>query len=223
MFKGIALAVFCLTCAACSTRSGLPLGPQAYSVIPVEQAAASPGVYLIGPLDTVSVNVFREPQLSVTNLQVDTGGDLMLPLVGKVHATGESAAGLSDRIQTQLRRYLKHPSVSVSVTSNSQTIAIEGGVTQPGIYPIPGRSSLIEALALARGPTVVAAQDEVLVFRKLNGKRAVARFDMRLIRMGRFPDPEILPGDRIVVGYNGLKEAYVNFISRMPFFSYRVQ
>lgn len=222
MLKQIAIAATCLSCAACSSvRSGLPLGAPAYAVIPAESADPVSREYLIGPFDTVSVNVFREPQLSVANAQVDTGGAIMLPLVGKVQATGMSAAGLSDDVQSKMQRFLKKPKVSVSITSNSQTIAVEGGVNQPGIFPIPGKSSLIEALALAKGPTVVAAQDEVIVFRKINGQRAAARFDMRRIRMGLDPDPDIRPGDRIVVGIDGMKEGYVNFFSKIPFLSFR--
>lgn len=220
--KRIVIAVMCLSCAACSSvRSGIPLGAQNYAVIPAEAAEPVASEYLIGPFDTVSVSVFREPQLSVTNAQVDTGGAIMLPLVGKVQATGMSAASLSYDVETKMQRFLKKPKVSVSITSNSQTIAVEGGVNQPGIFPIPGKSSLIEALALAKGPTVVAAQDEVIVFRKLNGQRAAARFDMRRIRMGLDPDPDIRPGDRIVVGIDGMKEGYVNFFSKIPFLSFR--
>jgi len=197
------------------------LGEQAYAVIPVEAGDPVASEYLIGSFDTVSVNVFREPQLSVEAAQVDTGGAIMLPLVGKVQVVGMSAESLSADIEAKLQRFLKRPQVAVSITSNSQTIAVEGGVNQPGIFPIQGKSSLIEAVALAKGTAVTAAQDEVIVFRKINGQRAAGRFDIRRIRMGLDPDPDIRPGDRIVVGTDGMKEGYVNFFSKIPLLSFR--
>lgn len=222
MLKRTALVVVCLSCAACSSvRSGLPLGQASYALIPAETANTAPGEYLIGPMDAVSVSVFREPQLSVADVQVDSGGAIVLPLIGKIQAAGVSTAELSDNVRLELARYVKRPQVFTSVTSNSQTIAVEGSVNQPGIFPIRGTSSLIEALAMAKSTTNVAAQDEVIVFRQINGQRVAARFDMRRIRMGLDPDPQIQPGDRIVVGTDGMKEGYLDFFSKIPFLSFR--
>lgn len=212
---GISLSV-----SACSVRSDLPLGPQAYSVISAEEVA--PGKYLIGPLDTVNVTIFREPQLSVSDAHVDAGGEIVLPLLGVVKASGKTAGELSEQIQTDMKRYLNDPRVSVTVESISQTIAVEGGVNQPGVYTIPGKSSLIEALALARSPTQLAANDQVIVFRKINGQRAGARFDIRRVRMGLDPDPVIYPGDRIVVGFDALKETWEYYFKAPIFNLFRV-
>lgn len=213
-----AFLVICLSlaCGACSVRSDLPLGPQAYAVIPADEAA--PTKYLIGPLDTVNVTVFREPQLSLSDAHVDAGGEIVLPLVGVVKASGKTAGELSAQIQAEMKRYLTDPHVSVTVESVSQTIAVEGGVNQPGVFAIPGKSSLIEALALARSPTQLAANDQVIVFRKINGQRAGARFDIRRVRMGLDPDPVIYPGDRIVVGFDALKQSW-EFYFKAPIFN----
>lgn len=219
MLNKAGFLVICMSiaCSACSVRSGLPLGPQAYAVIPADEAA--PAKYLIGPLDTISVTVFREPQLSLTDARVDAGGEIVLPLVGIVQASGKTAGELSEQIQISMKRYLNDPHVSVTVASVSQTIAVEGGVNQPGVYAIPtGKSSLIEALALARSPTQLAANDQVIVFRKINGQRAGARFDIRRVRMGLDPDPVIYPGDRIVVGFDALKESW-EFYFKAPIFN----
>ena len=217
-------AVFFATCfclAGCSVRSELPLG-RPYAAVPAEPADPVPGEYLIGPLDTLNIMVFREPQLSVPTAQVDAGGEIVLPLIGMVKASGKSAGDLSNQLQTSLRRYLLNPRVAVAVNSISQTIAVEGAVNQPGIYPIAGKSSLIEALALARSPTHVAANDQVVVFRRINGQRVGARFDIRRIRMGLDPDPAILPGDRVVVGFHGLKEAWREYLAAPIFNVFRV-
>ena len=60
-------------------------------------------------------------------------------------------------------------------------------------------------MALARGPRRVAKLDEVFVFRTVNGQRLAARFDLRRIRYGYEPDPLILGGDKVVVGYSEVK------------------
>lgn len=224
MFKKTALLLACLSLAiaACSVRSNLPLGPKAYAMIPADTEDAAPGKYLIGPLDKLNITVFREPQLSMANAQVDQGGELVLPLVGALQVTGKTAGELSAQLKGEYRRFLNHPQVSVTVDSVSRTIAVEGGVNQPGVYPIAGKSSLIEAMALARSPTEVAANDQVIVFRKINGQRAGARFDIRRIRMGLDPDPVIYPGDRIVVGFDALKESWRFYFEKPIFNIFRI-
>lgn len=220
--RSASVILICLLGAGCSVRSGLPLGPQSYAVIPYETEQIPQSVYRIGPLDSIGVSVFREPQLSLNSIQVDAGGEVVLPLIGKVEAAGKSPSELSEELQVAYGQYLKHPQVSVTVASVSQTVAVEGAVREPGVYPIYGQSSLIEALALAKSPNEVAANDQVLVFRKIGGQRMAARFDIRRIRMGLDPDPVILPGDRIVVGFEALKEVWRDYFSRPIFNIFRV-
>lgn len=221
MFRKVALCVICLSSTACGVSSNLPLGSASYAVIPATSADQDLSAYLIGPLDNLNIAVFREPQLSAPSLQVDAGGDIVLPLIGKVRAAGKSTADLSIEIEQVFKRYLNNPSVAVNVTSARQTIAVEGSVNQPGVYQIPGKTSLLEAMALARSPSEVAANDQVLVFRKIDGRMAAARFDIRRIRMGLDPDPVILAGDRIVVGFSGLKEAWRDYFSKGIFNAFR--
>jgi polysaccharide export outer membrane protein len=221
VLKNVAVCVICLSCAACGVSSNLPLGSASYAMIPATTSDQDLSAYLIGPLDTLNIAVFREPQLSAPSLQVDAGGDIVIPLLGRVRAAGKSAADLSQEIEAGLRRYLINPSVAVNVNSVRQTIAVEGGVNQPGIYQIPGKTTLLEAIALARSPSEVAAQDQVLVFRKIDGRMAAARFDIRRIRMGLDPDPVILAGDRVVVGFDGLKEAWRDYFSKGIFNAFR--
>src|SRR3546814_7357236 len=77
---------------------------------------------------------------------------------------------------------------------------VEGKVNQLGVYAINGRSTLLQALAQAQSPTDVANLSQVVIFRNIDGRRAGAVFDVKAIREGRTPDPEILGGDVIVVG-----------------------
>jgi polysaccharide export outer membrane protein len=220
--NGTTLAALCLLCTACGggMQTPLPLGQEAYAVIPAatQAGAATNEEYVIGPLDTVNVTVFQEPDLSANELKVDAAGNILLPLVGTVRAGGKTASELSSEITGRLTRYLVRPSVTVTANSITQKVTIEGSVNQPGVYEIKGSSSLLEALAMARSPTEVAALDQVIVFRNVDGQRTGAAFDLRRIRVGLDPDPVIKGGDRIVVGYSAVKGAWRDFLS-MPIFN----
>jgi len=221
MWKMTALPAACLALAGCNVPSDLPQGGLAYSVIPPEQAVPDQSLYRLGPQDTVSIKVFREPEVSVETVQIDPAGNIDLPLVGPLRAEGYSPAQLSRVIEQALARYVRNPQVAVSLTEIGQTIAVEGLVGRPGLYPVPGRVSLLEALALAGSPTEFADTDRIFVFREINGRRAGARFDIRRIRSGLDPDPLILPGDRIAVGENTLGRAWQNYFSAPIFNVFR--
>ena len=142
MRSGI-IALLSCTVAACAqdtqVSSTLPTGAAAYGAI----SAPIPGQdsiadYRIGPLDTLDVTVFQEPELSSKALQVDASGQIALPLVGSVEAKGKTASELSADIEKLFgEKYLKDPQVTVSVaTSVSQRVSIQGEVTEPGVYQV---------------------------------------------------------------------------------------
>src|SRR3546814_16222305 len=65
---------------------------------------------------------------------------------------------------------------------------------------------------------LVANLSQVVIFRNIDGRRAGAVFDVKAIREGRTPDPEILGGDVIVVGFDAVKGAFRDFFKMAPFF-----
>jgi polysaccharide biosynthesis/export protein len=156
--------------------------------------------YVIGPQDTLDVNVFQVADLSKT-VRVESSGMILLPLIGQVQATGRTVKALSDDIAEKLgERYVKDPLVTVTVTeSASQKVTVDGAVTQPGIYPISGNTTLTQAVALARGTVEDANLREVAIFRNEGAKRMAAVFDLAAIRTGKMPDPAIYANDVIVV------------------------
>jgi polysaccharide export outer membrane protein len=128
---------------------------------------------------------------------------------------------LRDELVTRLgERFIRDPQVAVIVTERRRTtFAVEGDVQQPGIFEaIPG-TSLLTAIAQAKSPTDTASLDEVMIFRVVNGQRMGARFNLDDIRKGRAADPQILPGDTIVVGRSGLKSAWKQFLQAAPAFN----
>ena len=204
---------------ACTSASEhLPHGPAAYDVIPASNAGVRQEDYRINPLDVLSVNVFREPDLTLKDIQVDASGNLLFPLIGNLQAAGRTGSELSREIASRLgERYLRNPQVTVVVSSSvSQRVVVEGNVTDPGVYEIGGNTTLLEALARAKSPTRVAALDEVVIFRVVDNQRVGAVFDVSKIRAGLAPDPQIRGGDTVVVGFSAVKGAFRDFLSSAP-------
>lgn len=220
---GIVLALTGLALAGCGTRSTLPRGAQAFGVIPSADTTPVSQRYQLAANDTISLKVFQEPELSSEALQIDPSGNIDLPLLGEVRAQGLSPSELARRLEQSFSLYLREPRVSVALVETGQTIVVEGAVRQPGVFPIRGRATLIEALALAQSPTFIAASDQIFVFRTINGRRAGARFDIKRIRAGTDPDPVILPGDQVVVGISALKEAWQEYLGTPIFNIFRVR
>lgn len=215
--------IMCLAMAAagCATPDVLPRGEQAYELMPTPETRAPTSDYRISPLDTVSITVFQEPDLSLKDVVVEASGTLSLPLLGKTQVAGLTTSELAADLASKYgARYIRNPQVNITITNPvSQQVTVDGNVIQPGSYPVAGRMTLLRALASARGPTRVAALDEVVIFRVVNGQRMGALFDVNAIRKGTAPDPEILGNDVVVVGFNAVKGAYRDFLQTAPVFA----
>lgn len=209
----------CLALAGCFNPSkGLPRGEAAYEVIPPSDPTRIPSEYRVGVLDTLAIRVFQEPELSFDKVTVNSAGTFSYPFVGEVTAQGKTPVELSRELEAGLgARYIRNPQVVVSVVSSAaQRVIVDGQVNEPGVYDIAGESSLLEAIARAQGLTFAGVEDEVIVFRNIDGERYGAVFNLRHIREGRTPDPQILGGDRIVVGYSALRAGYQDFLRAAP-------
>jgi polysaccharide export outer membrane protein len=183
-------------------------------------AIVPPSDYKIGPQDTLMVDVFQVPDLSRT-VQVETNGTILLPLIGQIPATGRTTKQLSDDIGTELgKNYVKDPLVTVTVReSSSQKVTIDGAVVQPGIYPIAGNTTLMQAVALARGPDTIANTREVAIFRNSGAQRTAAVFDLSAIRSGKAVDPPVYANDVIVVETSGGRRFLRDLGNVVPFIS----
>jgi polysaccharide biosynthesis/export protein len=182
--------------------------------------AATPTVdYKIGPNDTLDITVFQVPDLTRT-VQVDTGGNIMLPLVGKVSVIGRTANELSDSLKAQLEKsYMKNALVTVTVKEmTTHRVTVDGAVNQPGVYPLAGPTSLMQAVALARGPdTHVANLKRVVVFRGSDtGTRVATVYNLQDIRSGKAPDPEVHADDIVVVDSSGVRSFVRDFSNAFP-------
>lgn len=211
-------SVFLLTglLAACASGGDLPPPPANFTT--VQPAPVIETNYAIGPLDKLSIDVFQVPELTMESVQVDAAGDISLPLIGTVSAAGKSANQLSSDIAERLNAsYLQSPQVTVRVTETvSRRVTVEGAVTQPGVYPMNGPTTLLQAIAVARGPNNMADLRRVAIFRTIDGRRAAAVFDLAAIRKGEAPDPEIHGNDIVVVQSSAARGVWQDIMRTIP-------
>ncbi|MDQ8757236.1 polysaccharide biosynthesis/export family protein [Sphingosinicella sp. LHD-64] len=156
---------------------------------------------LIGPLDRLSIEVYGIDELGRT-VQTDNVGNVTLPLAGEIPAAGLTPQQLAHQIEQRLSgRYVRNPQVTVNIEeSANRFVTIDGEVRRPGVVPLGGRMSLSQLVARAQGTTEFARLSHVVLFRTVEGQRMAALYDLRAIRAGLYPDPEIYSQDTVLVG-----------------------
>lgn len=172
---------------------------------------------LIGPLDTIQVDVFNVPDLS-REMQVDASGRIAMPLVGTVDARGKTAQELAAAIETALRgRYVRNPEVTVNIKSSvSQVVTIDGQVVEPGLYPVTNQMTLLRAIASAKGMNEFARTEEVVILRNVEGRKMAGLYNIEAIRRGAYGDPPIYANDVIVVGDSPQRRLFRDLVSVAP-------
>ena len=197
-----------LLSAGCATHSAIRDGT-ATAVVPVTTLPEpdprnaigdiSPAYY-IGPQDKIDIVVYQLPELTKV-VTVDQAGQIALPFVGQVMAGGHTPAEVRAEIASRLgQSIMRHPDVTVAVSESvGQRLTVEGAVHQPGVYPVQGKSSLLQAIAQAKGTDDVANEHIVAVFRTINNQKNAAVFDVTMIRDGRMADPVLYGNDTVVV------------------------
>jgi polysaccharide biosynthesis/export protein len=179
------------------------------------------GDYIIGPQDKLRIRVFEVKDLSFDEEEVDANGQIQLPLIGKVTAAGKTTMQLQDELAQRLGdRYLQSPQVSVSVAeSASQKVTVEGEVKSPGVFQMRGRTTLMQAVAMAGGPSDNADLHKVAVIRDAGGVRKGAIVDYQAVRDGRSGDPVIEGNDVVVMDGSTVKTLWSNVMKNLPIFT----
>ena len=225
MRKISTLLLFVMALSGCARREPL-VSTDRLTV--VESAAALPAPTrqdltaadrpaLIGPLDTIQVDVFNVPDLS-REMQVDASGRIAMPLVGTVDARGKTAQELATLVETALRgRYVRNPEVTVNIKSSvSQVVTIDGQVVEPGLYPVTNQMTLLRAIASAKGMNEFARTEEVVILRTVDGRKMAGLYNVEAIRRGAYDDPPIFANDVIVVGDSPQRRLFRDFVSVAP-------
>jgi len=163
--------------------------------------------YRILPQDVLEVTVLQAPELS-RSVSVDNKGDIALPFLGELSVAGKTTQQVTEELASVLNaRIMKDPQVTVRVSeAQGQKVTVDGAVSEPGVYPLRGPMSLLQVVALAKGPDPrLANERRVAVFRSVGGARRMAMFDLRAIRRGQATDPIVYGGDIVVVDTSGTK------------------
>ena len=207
-----------LVVAACADSAGGPIpynvalgAPDSPTLAPLESD------YKIAPMDTISVKVFKSDDLS-GDYQVDLAGNISMPLVGEVPAANLTTAQLDQKLTQVLgQKYFENPDVAVGIkASTRRSVTVDGAVKQAGTFPIAGPTSLMQAVALAGGTTEDANARRVAIFRTVGGQRQAAAFDLAAIRHGQAKDPQLYPGDIVVVDGSSVKQGFKKFLQAIP-------
>jgi len=169
---------------------------------PGSQTAHSDDSYVIGANDLLSVNVWKEPDVS-KSVPVRSDGKISLPLVGELQAAGQTPRQLEQEISKRLQTYISEPEVTVIVTdSKSQKINILGMVARPGAYLLTGSTTVLDAVAMAGGFKDFAKQKSVYVLRKApDGTPKKLPFNYKEVIKGKNSEQNIRleAGDTVVV------------------------
>jgi polysaccharide biosynthesis/export protein len=158
--------------------------------------------YVIGPADVLAINVWKDTELSKT-MPVRPDGNISLPLIGEMRASGLTAAQLQDLIAQKLKGYVTNPEVNVVVEEvKSRSFNIMGKVMKPGAYDLAKPLTVLDAVALAGGFQDFAKVSKVYVLRTMpDGSQKMLPFNYKQVIKGRqlAQNVELQSGDTVVV------------------------
>ncbi len=205
----IALAVAVLSAAACSSPSGPPAVPPT-AARTADNAAPGNTVpsdqYVIGSGDTLSVFVYRNPDLSEGGVAVRPDGRISVPLIEDITAAGKTPSQLAREIEGRLKKYVQDPNVTVIVRSFigpfDRQIRVIGEATEPAAIPYRDHMTLLDVMIATKGLTKYAAGNRAeIVRRDADGKETTIRVRLNdLINDGDISQNiEMQPGDTLII------------------------
>ncbi|KAF3998151.1 polysaccharide export protein EpsE [Glaciimonas immobilis] len=154
----------------------------------------------LGAGDVVKISVFDHPDLTLET-RVSEAGSISFPLIGEVLVGGVSSSQVEKKIATLLETgsFIHNAQVNLIVTlMQSQQVSVLGQINRPGRYPIDGRRSLTDILALAGGGNADAA-DTVTLLRTRDGKTTKEIIDLiEMVRSANMQTNQDLAGGDII-------------------------
>jgi polysaccharide biosynthesis/export protein len=198
-------AAFCGSLVGQTTSNGQSdpsaAAPAAQSDAPAP-GARSDTSYVIGADDVLTINVWKEPELS-HSVPVRSDGKISMPLVGELQAAGRTPFQLEENITAELRRYITEPQVTVIVQqTNSLKFNILGQVTKPGSYPLTGGTTIVDAVAAAGGFRDFAKKKGIYILRQDgngNETRIPFNYDQYIKGKNTAQNIKLKPHDTIIV------------------------
>jgi polysaccharide export outer membrane protein len=158
--------------------------------------------YLIGPLDTLNIIVWRNPELSLT-VPVRPDGKVAAPLVEDVMASGKTPAQLSRELERTLGKYIRDPVVTVIVTTfvgpASEQVRVIGEAAKPQIIAYRRNLSVLDVMIQVGGLTDFADGNAASIYRAAEGKSYSVRLRDLVKRGDISANVDMRPGDILII------------------------
>jgi len=166
----------------------------------ISLAATNSPDYTIGPNDTLSIFVWREPDLT-RDVTVMSDGKISFPLIGNIVAQGQTVAQLRDTITKKLKYFIDSPEVTVIVKESHQLIYVIGNVNKQSPIQLQANMTVLQALSTAGGFSQWADQKNIVIIRREGGKEIQVPFNYKEFVSGKNVAQNIVlqPNDTIVV------------------------
>jgi polysaccharide export outer membrane protein len=191
-----------------------PIVPIAQGVGSPSNAATAAGAGVSGISDdpiwagqVVHISVFNAPDFTLVT-RVSENGEIAVPFLGAVHIGGQSSMQAGSLLASELKSHnlLVDPEVTVTVEANASGVTVLGEVHSPGIFPLPGKHSLSDVLAIAGGLTANTGRVIEIANNRTPEKKEYIPWDPTMHNTMSF-DRLVSPGDRVLVRACGI--AYV--------------
>ena len=197
-----AVAIAGVTLSGCSGGGGTQLAPASFVAM-----QEGPGEeYVIGPLDQLTIHVWRNDELGA-KVQVRPDGRITTPLVSDMPAVGKTPTMLAEDIRLQLSQYIAEPLVTVIVNqfagTFSQQVRVVGATEKPASLPYRANMTLLDAMIAVGGLSEFASGNraKLIRFDKSTGRQR--EFALRLgdlLKNGESQANVMLaPGDVIII------------------------
>ncbi len=196
-------AVLSLTLTGCAASSGNELPPASF--VAMEQGPGEE--YIIGPLDELTIHVWRNPELGAEKIQVRPDGRITTPLVTDMAAVGKTPTALAQDIREKLSQYIEEPLVSVIVNkfagTFSQQIRVVGATEQPASIPYRANMTVLDAMIAVGGLSEYAAGNRAKLIRFDRNTGGQEEYALRLgdlLKKGESKaNVTLMPGDVIII------------------------
>ena len=196
----LSLIVSGLVCCSHSKPAEINIDTNINTDINTEEPVVA-SAYIIGAMDVLEIQVWKEPDLS-RQVLVRPDGNITLPLIGDIRASDMNTLDLKALLTERLRNFVDNPEVTVTLLeSRSKNFYIIGKVNRPGTYPLTPNMTVLQALSAAGDLADWADKNSIRIIRRSGEKEEIIPFDYDKVVSGKNLEQNILlqPNDTIVV------------------------
>lgn len=197
IIRAVSLLVVTLLLGACANTGDIVQPPRMDTGLLAE--------YRIGVGDSLEINVWRNPELSLS-VPVRPDGKISMPLIGDVVAADLTTTQLSGNIIQSLNNYVRNPQVTVIVANPSSSdfqrrVRITGAVNSPQSIPYREGMTVLDLLLIAGGTNEFASPNKAKLYRKVDGELKIYPIYLNdLVNKGRVgTNYQLQPSDIVTV------------------------